>query len=138
NVNKAIQQNLEQLLRQHFPSHQLFADEKSNDDILAKKGHVWVMVPIDGTTKLVKQQEEYCIILRYFVDGARALSYIYDYPHVKLYKAMKGQGAYMNCNLLQQPEAIQLKDAIISFNTLVMNDDTIHELNDASFGYRFI
>lgn len=138
NVDKSIQQNFEQFLQQHFPSHQLFAEEKSNDDILEKKGHVWVMDPIDGTTNLVKQQEDYCIILGYFVDGEPTLSYIYDYPHGKLYKAIKGQGAYMNGNLLQQPEAIQLKDAIISFNTLVMNDDTIHELNDASFGYRFI
>ena len=72
------------------------------------------------------------------MDGEPTLSYIYDYPHGKLYKAIKGQGAYMNGKLLQQPEDLKLEDAIISFNTLVMNDDTIHHLNDASFGYRFI
>ncbi|SUM34547.1 suppressor protein suhB [Staphylococcus gallinarum] len=27
------------------------------------------MDPIDGTANLVKQQEDYCIILGYFVDG---------------------------------------------------------------------
>ncbi|MBM9447578.1 inositol monophosphatase [Staphylococcus cohnii] len=138
NVDKSIQQNFEQFLQQHFPNHQLFAEEKSNEGIQAKKGHVWVMDPIDGTTNLVKQQEDYCIILGYFVDGEPTLSYIYDYPHGKLYKAIKGQGAYMNGKLLQQPEDLKLEDAIISFNTLVMNDDTIHDLNDASFGYRFI
>ena len=49
------------------------------------------MDPIDGTANLVKQQEDYCIILGYFVDGAPQLSYIYDYPHGKLYKAIAGK-----------------------------------------------
>src|SRR5699024_1188576 len=39
---------------------------------------------------------------------------------------------------LAKPESIDLQDAIISFNTLVMNDETIHGLNDASFSHRFI
>ena len=138
NVDKQIQNDFEAYLEKYFPTHQLLAEEKNNDGIEPYQGHLWIMDPIDGTANLVKQQEDYCIILGYFVDGEPTLSYIYDYPHGKLYKAIKGQGAYMNDNLLQQPEAIQLKDAIISFNTLVMNDETIHELNDASFGYRFI
>lgn len=138
NVDKSIQQNFEDFLHEHFPEHQLFAEEKSNEEVNAYQGHVWVMDPIDGTTNLVKQQEDYCIILGYFIDGEPTLSYIYDYPHRKLYKAIKGQGAYINNQPLSQPEDLKLEDAIISFNTLVMNDATIHELNSASFGYRFI
>lgn len=138
NVDKSIQQNFEQFLQQHFPSHQLFAEEKSNDDILPKKGHVWVMDPIDGTTNLVKQQEDYCIILGYFVDGEPVLSYIYDYPHRKLYKAIKGYGAYVNGEPILEPEPIDLQEAIISFNSLVINNETIHDLQDGSFGYRCI
>ncbi|WP_437272492.1 inositol monophosphatase family protein [Staphylococcus succinus] len=138
NVDKSIQDKFELFLNKHFPEHQLLAEEKSNDEVHAKKGHVWVMDPIDGTTNLVKQQEDYCIILGYFVDGEPVLSYIYDYPHSKLYKAVKGFGAYVNGESLKQPENIELKDAIISFNSLVMNDETMHDLHDASFSYRFI
>ncbi|HLR19200.1 MAG TPA: inositol monophosphatase family protein [Staphylococcus sp.] len=138
NVDKSIQQSFELFLKQNFPEHQLFAEEKSNEDIQPKEGHVWVMDPIDGTTNLVKQQEDYCIILGYFIEGEPMLSYIYDYPHGKLYKAVKGYGAFENGRPLKAPENIDLQDAIISFNTLVMNDATIHDLNEASFGYRFI
>ncbi|WP_436860362.1 inositol monophosphatase family protein [Staphylococcus caeli] len=138
NVDKMIQQNFERFLNEHFPNHQLFAEEKSNDDINAKQGHVWIMDPIDGTTNLVKQQEDYCIILGYFVDGEPILSYIYDYPHGQLYKAIKGYGAYVNGKSLQEPEMLELKDAIVSYNPLVINDDTISDLNAATFGYRCI
>ncbi|MGW7976631.1 inositol monophosphatase family protein [Staphylococcus xylosus] len=138
NVDKSIQQNFEQFLAENFPDHQLFAEEKSNININAKQGHVWIMDPIDGTTNLVKQQEDYCIILGYFVDGEPALSYIYDYPHRKLYKAIKGHGAHVNGERLVKPEPIDLQEAIISFNSLVINDETIHDLQEASFGYRCI
>ena len=69
----------------------MLAEEKNNDDIQPYEGHLWIMDPIDGTANLVKQQEDYCIILGYFVDGAPQLSYIYDYPHGKLYKAIAGK-----------------------------------------------
>ena len=54
----------------------MLAEEKNNDDIQPYEGHLWIMDPIDGTANLVKQQEDYCIILGYFVDGAPQLSYI--------------------------------------------------------------
>lgn len=138
NVDKSIQHNFEQFLKRNFPEHQLFAEEKSNEEVHPKEGHVWVMDPIDGTTNLVKQQEDYCIILGYFVDGEPVLSYIYDYPHRKLYKAIKGYGAYVNGEPILEPEPIDLQEAIISFNSLVINDETIHDLQDGSFGYRCI
>ena len=48
--------------------------------------------PIDGTANLVKQQEDYCIILAYFENGQPKLSYIYDYAHKIIYKAIEGKG----------------------------------------------
>ena len=47
------------------------------------------MDPIDGTANLVKQQEDYCIILAYFENGQPKLSYIYDYAHKKYIKQLK-------------------------------------------------
>lgn len=138
NVDKTIQQNFEQYLAEHFPEHQLFAEEKSNAEVQPKEGHVWVMDPIDGTTNLVKQQDDYCIILGYFVDGEPMLSYIYDYPKGELYKAVKDNGAYVNGEPLTPPEKLNLEDAIISFNALVLNDATLHQLFDAAFSFRFI
>lgn len=138
NVDKTIQYHFEQFLKQHYPQHQLFAEEKNNDEVKPREGHVWIMDPIDGTTNLVKQQTDYCIILGYFVDGVPTLSYIYDYPKQTLHKAIKGHGAYTNGKLIPQPESQPLKDLIISFNSQVMNNDTINALYDAAFSYRFI
>ncbi len=83
NVDKQIQQQFQQFLATYFPEHQLLAEEKSNAMITNEINHLWIMDPIDGTANLVKQQEDYCIILAYFYEGKPMLSYVYDYPHKK-------------------------------------------------------
>ncbi|OLF33485.1 inositol monophosphatase [Staphylococcus aureus] len=138
NVDKQLQNKFETYLSEHFPGHQLLAEEKDNDTIQPYEGHLWIMDPIDGTANLVKQQEDYCIIIAYFVDGEPKLSYIYDYPHDKLYKAVAGKGAYVNGQPLLPPRELQLCDAIISFGTQYINDDTSKALYDASFSVRNI
>ncbi len=100
--------------------------------------HLWIMDPIDGTANLVKQQEDYCIILAYFYEGKPMLSYVYDYPHKKLYKAIRGEGAFCNGIKMEEPPSLKLEDAIISFNAQVMNLDTVQDLFDASFSYRLV
>lgn len=58
------------------------------------KGYAWAIDPIDGTTNLVKQGKDYCLILSLFYNGEPLLAYTYDFYQQKLYKAVKDQGDY--------------------------------------------
>lgn len=138
NVDKQIQNHFQNFLQEHYPTHQLLAEEKDNSDITPYEGHLWIMDPIDGTSNLVKQQEDYCIIIGYFIDGEPKLSYIYDYPHQKLYRAIAGVGAYENNQLMTLPKRIVLRDAIISFKPQVLKEDTIQSLFQSAFDFRII
>lgn len=138
NVDKQLQHQFESYLAEHFPGHQLLGEEKNNDNIEPYNGHLWIMDPIDGTANLVKQQEDYCIILAYFENAEPKLSYIYDYPHDKLYKAIAGEGAYVNGEPMTSPSHLSLNDAIISFGSQYMNEQTVKELYNAAFGVRNI
>ena len=64
--------------------------------------------------------------------------HIYDYPHGKLYKAIAGEGAYVNQSPLLPPPTLSIADAILSFNPHVLNDETIKDLFQSSFSYRII
>ncbi|SNV79709.1 inositol monophosphatase family protein [Staphylococcus simiae] len=138
NVDKQIQNQFENFLNEHFPTHYLLGEEKNNQFIHEDIEHLWIMDPIDGTANLVKQQEDYCIILAYFVNGEPSLSYIYDYPRGVLYKAIKGQGAFANGQPLLEPKSLALQDAIVSFNPQVINIETVQMLLASSFSYRLI
>ncbi|MEJ7365928.1 inositol monophosphatase, partial [Staphylococcus epidermidis] len=58
--------------------------------------------------------------------------------HQHLYKAIENEGAFDNAQVMKQPPNMDIEEAILSFNTQVMNDETIHQLYDASFSHRII
>ncbi|UEX90529.1 inositol monophosphatase family protein [Staphylococcus ratti] len=138
NVDKMIESDFESFINKHYPTHKLYSEEAHQATLNLKEGYTWVMDPIDGTANLVKQQDDYCVILALFVDGAPTLSYIYDVPRQILYHAQKGKGAFINNKRLATVTSLPLSEAIISFNNKVLNDETMHELLKASFGYRLI
>lgn len=138
NVDRTIETRFEQFLKTYYPHHHLYGEEAHHDTHHLKEGHTWLIDPIDGTANLVKQQDDFCMIIGYFVEGEPQLSYIYDYPRQKLYRAVKGSGAFLNDKALPFVTSQPLKDQIISFNNRVLNDETMHDLLDASFGYRLI
>ena len=55
----------------------------------------------------------------------------------KLYKAIAGEGAFVNGQQLMPPNELKLQDAIISFGTQYINDDTSKALYDASFSVKY-
>ncbi|WP_086428133.1 inositol monophosphatase family protein [Staphylococcus cornubiensis] len=138
NVDRTIETRFEQFLKTHYPDHHLYGEEAHHETQHLREGHTWLIDPIDGTANLVKQQDDFCMIIGYFVEGEPQLSYIYDYPRQKLYHAIKGSGAFLNNEPIEPVTPRPLKDMIISFNNRVLNDETMHQLLDASFGYRLI
>ena len=88
NVDRTIESRFEQFLKSQFPNHQLYGEEAHHQTEQLKEGHTWLIDPIDGTANLVKQQDDFCMIIGYFVDGIPQLSYIYDYPREKLYLSL--------------------------------------------------
>ena len=138
NVDKTLESNFERFIHELYPGHKLYGEEAHQETTNLREGYTWVMDPIDGTANLVKQQDDYCVIIALFVDGVPTLSYIYDFPRQKLYHAKKGAGAFVNNKRIEPGHAMTLSDVVISFNNKVLNDTTMHALLDASFAYRLI
>lgn len=138
NVDQMIQDQFDAFLKEHYPSHELFAEEKNNDLVDAKHGDVWIMDPIDGTANLVKQKTDYCIILSYFSEGQPMIAYIYDYPHHTLYKAIRDEGAFENEVRMPKVPSLDISEMILSYNPYVLNDHTQADLKAAAFSYRLI
>ena len=121
-------------LQEHYPTS-LLAEEKDNSDITCE-GQTLDYGSIDGTSNLVKQQEDYCIIIGYFIDGEPKLSYIYDYPHQRLYRAIAGIGPTKQ-SINDNAKKIGLREAIISFKPQVLKE-TVQSLFQSAFDFRSI
>ena len=91
------------------------------------------MDPIDGTTaNLVKQQEDYCIILAYFENGQPNYLIFMTTLIKYIYKAIEGKGAFMNNVKLESPEVLSLKDTIVSFGSEYVNEKLSKALYQSS------
>ncbi len=138
NIDKEVQADFTKLLNEYYPDHQLMGEEKSNVDVDMYSGYAWAIDPIDGTTNLVKQGKDYCLILSLFYNGEPLLAYTYEFYQQKLYKAVKGEGVTINGVPLQVKKYQSLKDALISIDPKHSSSDLLKALLSKAHGFRFI
>lgn len=116
NIDREIEQFFISRIRRDFPTHKIFGEEGFGDNIASLDGIIWILDPIDGTMNFVHQKRNFAISLGIYVDGVGMLGYIYDVMGDDLYHAVKGEGAYMNDELLPKLEPTPIHEAIIGIN----------------------
>ncbi|MCG3399255.1 inositol monophosphatase family protein [Staphylococcus massiliensis] len=136
-LDEDIQRDFEALIDEHFPDHQIVGEEKDNSGIDMNQGYVWIIDPIDGTTNLVKQQDDYCLVLSLFIDGKPSLAYHYDFVNQKFYKAVDGEVPTVNGTEIKTPLLPSLADSLISFDPEPAGGLLTEKLIQASFGFRY-
>ena len=92
NIDKEVQADFTNLSKRIIQNIRLWVRKKSNSEVDMYRGYAWAIDPIDGTTNLVKQGKDYCLIVSLFYDGEPLLAYTYEFYQQKLYKAVQGQG----------------------------------------------
>lgn len=116
NIDKEVQADFTKFIEENYPEHQIMGEEKSNSEVDMYRGYAWAIDPIDGTTNLVKQGKDYCLIVCLFYDGEPLLAYTYEFYQQKLYKAVQGQGVTINGVPLHVDKYHHLNDALISID----------------------
>jgi myo-inositol-1(or 4)-monophosphatase len=93
-VDVRAEQTIVALLRSHFPTHQILAEEGSvgGDDPC----HRWIVDPLDGTTNYAHGLRIFCVSVGYERDGKLAAGAVYDPSQDELYQATAGGGATLN------------------------------------------
>lgn len=116
NIDREIEQFFISRIQRDFPTHKILGEEGFGDVVTSLDGVTWILDPIDGTMNFIHQKRNFAISLGIFVDGVGMLGYIYDVMHDDFYHAMKGEGAYLNNELLPQLESTPLENAVIGIN----------------------
>ncbi|WP_322556162.1 inositol monophosphatase family protein [Staphylococcus haemolyticus] len=138
NIDKEVQADFTQLIKANYPEYQIMGEEKSNSEVDMYRGYAWAIDPIDGTTNLVKQGKDYCLIVSLFYDGEPLLAYTYEFYQQKLYKAVQGQGVTINGVPLHVDKYYHLNDALISIDPKRASSELLKALISHAHGFRFI
>jgi myo-inositol-1(or 4)-monophosphatase len=106
-VDVRAEQTIVALLRSHFPTHQVLAEEGSvgGDD----PRHRWIVDPLDGTTNYAHGLRVFSVSVGYERDGKLAAGAVYDPSVDELFLATAGGGATLN----GEPIVVSATDTLI-------------------------
>jgi len=111
-----MQARLTSRLNETYPEIALLGEEMSAEQqqaLLVSDIPLWCLDPVDGTSNFAAGVPYFCVSLALIENGVVTLGLVYDPIREECFSAQRGQGAYLNNELLSpQYNELQLKDAI--------------------------
>lgn len=98
---------------QDFPKHGVLGEETS---VHTDRNQLWVCDPIDGTKAFILGLPTAMFSLAYVVDGQPLVAVMYEPLLDRMFRAVKGSGAYENGQPIHVSDHDSLHDAHISFS----------------------
>ena len=124
--DRKIQQFLIGEFRKLLPEAAYYGEEEtegnSHGDI--GKGYVFFIDPIDGTTNFLFEYAHSCISVGLSLDGRMIAGFVYDPYNNRMYKGIRGEGAYIN-DKKAVIENKPLADGIAEFGCARYNDERV-------------
>jgi 3'(2'), 5'-bisphosphate nucleotidase len=83
-------------LAAEFPDDGILYEEEADDvNRRLSKRRVWIIDPIDGTAGFVKKDGDFAVQIGLAIDGEAVLGVVYLPFHDVLYRAVRGEGAFV-------------------------------------------
>ncbi len=103
----AMQNRLEKELKHHWPMYEILGEEMSDDEqqsVIDKGCAYWCIDPLDGTSNYAAGLPFFAVSIALIVDKQQQLGLIYDPVRDEMFSAIKGQGAYLNDELMDHEQ----------------------------------
>ncbi|HEC13433.1 MAG TPA: inositol monophosphatase [Acidiferrobacteraceae bacterium] len=115
-TDRRIQQRIESVLKDHWPDIPLLGEEmnpaQQEQLLVAPKGGLWVLDPLDGTTNFASGLPFFCVSLALIQQQEAVLGVIYDPLRDECFMAEKGAGARLNGAILGPAPQLELSRTI--------------------------
>lgn len=112
-VDKQAEEKLVSGLKQILPESD-FLTEEGTIDYKKDGDYLWIIDPLDGTTNFIHGIPFYCVSVALAYKGEFSMGIIYD-PNLKeLFHAIKGQGAYLNDQIITASDNPSLASSVVA------------------------
>jgi myo-inositol-1(or 4)-monophosphatase len=112
----ASQQTIRDIVGHRFPKHDFLGEEDRAGTMLlaADAPPTWIVDPLDGTTNYLHDCPLYCVSIGLQVAGELVVGVVLDPSRAELFKAARGQGAWLGGERLSTSSVARLEDAMIA------------------------
>jgi len=111
----AAQAKAIETIRSQYPDHDIWAEEVSQTPDGASD-YCWIVDPLDGTTNYARGVPCFSVSIALSHWGEVIVGVVYDPLRDQLFRAQRGQGAYLNDDRIQVSAAERLMDAVIGLD----------------------
>lgn len=111
NVDKAADTLITSLLRQHFPTHQIIAEESAISG--QESPYRWYIDPLDGTTNFAHGFPHFAVSIALTHEAQTIVGVVHDPLRKETFCATKGHGATLNDAPLRVSSAPTLEQALV-------------------------
>lgn len=111
NVDKAADTLITSLLRQHFPTHQIIAEESAISG--QESPYRWYIDPLDGTTNFAHGFPHFAVSIALTYEAQTIVGVVYDPLRKETFCATRGHGATLNDAPLRVSPARTLEQSLV-------------------------
>lgn len=127
-ADRAAQRFIVEGLRKRFPTDGIIGEEDETGrsitfDVSDPAGRNWVIDPIDGTINFIAGLPNFCVSIGLLEQGLPAVGVVYDVTRDQIYRAARGQGAWLGNRRLRALDT-PLSDGSVLMSTSNHLDET--------------
>ncbi|MFC5471832.1 inositol monophosphatase family protein [Cohnella suwonensis] len=113
-VDRKVESWLVERITMNFPDHSILGEENINNRTSSSE-YLWIIDPIDGTTNMINRNQEFAISIALCTANRAVFGIVYDVMGDKLFRAVKGKGAFVNNRKLNRlPDRLKLENELIA------------------------
>lgn len=94
-VDREVEAYIVNQIQKHYPLHNILGEEDIGN-VMSDSPFLWIIDPIDGTSNFINRKKDFAISVAFCCNDQGVFGIIYDVAADKLYRAMKGDGAFVN------------------------------------------
>ena len=114
NVDVLAEGRITQILQQEYPHFSIMTEESA--DIAGDSPYTWIIDPIDGTRNYAYGIPHFCVALALARGEELLLGISYDPVRGELFRAEKGQGAFLNDSPIAVSTRTSLGESLVGFD----------------------
>lgn len=110
-ADKTVETKIKDALKSHFPQDGFLGEESGAENLACE--YCWVVDPIDGTSSFLYGLNAWCISIAILHKNQIVCGVIFDPVHNELFRAMEGDGAFLNDHPIRASSSISLKEGLM-------------------------